>query len=347
MAAPAPDGEVLFATKILPLFNEKCLACHGKEPLKLKGGYDMRTRDALFKGGDSGTLALITGNADASPLYLAVTRAHEDDWKPMPPKLNDKLSTEQTDEIKAWINAGAPWPDEAKTKALADKWSAPDGVTVKTSGGLGDDWTNRRYKPENLWAYQPVKPLRTPEGQNPVDALIALHLPAGVTPAPRAEARTLIRRITYDLTGLPPTPEEITAFEGDTLRNPQSAIPDLIDRLLASPHYGEHWGRHWLDVVRYADTSGFANDYERGNAWRYRDYVIRSFNNDKPYNEFITEQIAGDELDEHRPENLVACGFLRMGPWELTSMEVPKIARQRFLDDVTNSVGEVFLAHSL
>ena len=351
-AAPAPDGEVLFATKIRPLFSDKCLACHGKEPQKIKGGYDMRTRAGLLKGGDSGASSINEGNADASPLYLAVTRAHEDDWKPMPPKQNDKLSAVQAEDIKTWINAGAPWPDEAKTKALADKWSAPDGITVKTSGALSEEWANRRYKPENLWAYQPVKPVRIADlgsrsGENPIDALIATHLPAGVKPAPRADPLTLIRRISYDLTGLPPTPEEITAFESESIRNPKSAIRNLVDRLLESPQYGEHWGRHWLDVVRYADSSGFSNDYERGNAWRYRDYVIRAFNNDKPYDQFVTEQVAGDELDERNPEMLVACGFLRMGPWELTAMEVPKIARQRFLDDVTNSVGEVFLAHSL
>ena len=347
-AASGPDGEVLFATKILPLINDKCLACHGKDPQKIKAGYDMRTRATAISGGESKTPAIIPGQADASPLYLAVTRAHEDDWKPMPPKLNDKLSTDQISSIKDWINAGAPWPDEARTKALADKWSAADGIVVKTSGGLGNDWTNRRYKPENLWAYLPVKALRTEDlGMSPIDALIALHLPKGATPVPRADPRTLIRRITYDLTGLPPTPEEICAFETESARNPQAAIGSLVDRLLESPHYGEQWGRHWLDVVRYADTSGFSNDYERGNAWRYRDYVVRSFNNDKPYDQFITEQVAGDEIDEHNPEFLVACGFLRMGPWELTGMEVPKIARQRFLDDVTNSVGEVFLAHSL
>ena len=348
-AQAAPDAEVLFATKVLPVFNEKCLACHGKDPQKIKAGYDMRTQASAFKGGESDKPAIVPGKADESPLYLAVTREHEDDWKPMPPKLADKLGTEQIAAIKDWINEGAPWPDEARTKALADKWSAADGIVVKTSGGLGGDWTNRRYKPENLWAYRPLRisESRMRNDQSPVDALIAKHLPEGVTPAPRADAKTLIRRITYDLTGLPPSPEETTAFESETIRDPKSAIRNLIDRLLESPHYGEHWGRHWLDVVRYADTSGFSNDYERGNAWRYRDYVVRSFANDKPYDQFIKEQIAGDEMDEKNPENLVGCGFLRMGPWELTGMEVPKIARQRFLDDVTNSVGEVFLAHSL
>ena len=348
-AQAAPNADVLFATKVLPVFNEKCLACHGKDPQKIKAGYDMRTQASTFKGGESEKAAIIPGKAEESSLYLAVTRDHEDDWKPMPPKQADKLSAEQVAAIKEWINGGAPWPDEAKTKALADKWSAADGIVVKTSGGLGGDWTNRRYKPENLWAYRPlgIADFGLRIGESPIDVLVAKHLPKGVTPAPRAEAKTLIRRITYDLTGLPPSPEETTAFEAESIRNPQSAIRNLIDHLLESPQYGEPWGRHWLDVVRYADTSGFSNDYERGNAWRYRDYVVRSIANDKPYDQFIKEQIAGDEMDEKNPEYLVACGFLRMGPWELTGMEVPKIARQRFLDDVTNSVGEVFLAHSL
>jgi hypothetical protein len=180
----------------------------------------------------------------------------------------------------------------------------------------------------------------------------------GVTPAPPADRRTLIRRATFDLTGLPPAPLDIAAFLDDPLPDSQ-AFAKVVERLLASPQYGEHWGRHWLDVVRYADSSGFANDYERGNTWRYRDYVIRSFNDDKPYDQFIIEQIAGDELFEQEVENpkseirnpkselLIATGMLRMGPWELTGMEVAKIARQRFLDDVTDVVGQAFMSHTL
>ncbi|MEZ6113532.1 MAG: DUF1549 and DUF1553 domain-containing protein [Pirellulaceae bacterium] len=159
-----------------------------------------------------------------------------------------------------------------------------------------------------------------------------------------------MRRVSFDLLGLPPTPAEIEAFVTDPSPD-EEAFDKLIERLLASPHYGEQYARHWLDVVRYADSSGFANDYERGSAWRYRDYVIRAFNDDKPYDQFIREQIAGDELyargGESDPELLVAAGFLRMGPWELTGMEVAKIARQRFLDDVTDAVGQVFLGHML
>ncbi len=389
-AAFCDDAELLFVRRVLPTFQEKCLACHGKDETKIKSGYDMRTAAAAFKGGDSGEAAIIAGKPDASPLYLAITREHEDDWKPMPPKEADKLYAEQIGWLKDWIASGAPWPDEARTQAIAkanaEKWSAEDGIPVKTSGGLSPEWTNRKYKPEGLWAYQPVKkpvssnqksvssgsgqdaraksetPMTAPpipdcSSANPIDALLAAKMPAGLQPAPPADARTFIRRATFDLLGLPPTPEEVAAFETDSIRNPQSAIRNLIERLLASPHYGERMAQHWLDVVRYADTSGFANDYERGNAWRYRDYVVRSFNADKRYDQFIREQIAGDEMAEDPIQNsefkiqhsdfLIATGFLRMGPWELTGMEVAKVARQRFLDDVTNSVGETFLAHSL
>ncbi|MDI1313432.1 DUF1549 and DUF1553 domain-containing protein, partial [Prosthecobacter sp.] len=234
----------------------------------------------------------------------------------------------------------------AIAKANAEAWSAEDGVIVKTTGALSPEWASRRYKPEGLWAYQPVKKPAV-KTSSPIDELIALHMPDGMHPAPAADALTFIRRATFDLTGLPPTPEETAAFEKEFIQDPASSIQHLVNRLLASPHYGERMARHWLDVTRYADSSGFANDYERGNTWRYRDYVVRSFNADKPYDQFIKEQIAGDEMPPGNSETLIATGFLRMGPWELTSMEVAKIARQRFLDDVTNSVGETFLAHSL
>ena len=356
----AEDADALFVRRIAPLFQEKCLACHGKDEGKIKGGYDMRTAAKAFEGGDSGKPAIVRGKPDESPLYLAVTRAHEDDWKPMPPKEADKLYTEQIAWIKEWIAAAAPWPDDTRAQAIAKanaaKWSVEDGIPMKTSGGLSAEWTNRKYKPEGLWAYQPVKKpavpaleSRSPQPaiRNPIDAFLAATMPEGLQPAPPADARTFIRRATFDLLGLPPTPEEVAVFEADSLRNPQSAIRNLIERLLASPYYGERMAQHWLDVTRYADTSGFANDYERGNAWRYRDYVVRSFNEDKRYDQFVREQIAGDELDPKNPEMLIATGFLRMGPWELTGMEVAKVARQRFLDDVTNGVGETFLAHSL
>lgn len=349
--AEGDSPEQLFVRRIQPLFSEKCLACHGNDPAKLKSGFDMRSRAAILAGGESGLPGLVPGKPEASAIFLAVTRRH-DDWEPMPPKEADQLSTEQVAWVKEWIAQDAPWPEGNRAREIAQsaaaKWSVEDGVTVKTSGGLAPEWTNRKYRPEGLWAYQPVrKPALAQTGAAAIDALIAKRIPDGLAPAPPADVRTLIRRATFDLTGLPPSPEEVAAFERDSVRDPEAALRGLIDRLLASPHYGERMAQHWLDVVRYADSSGFANDYERGNAWRYRDYVVRAFNQDKPYDQFIREQIAGDELAPADPEQLIATGFLRMGPWELTAMEVPKVARQRFLDDVTNSVGETFLAHSL
>jgi hypothetical protein len=341
---------------VQPMFEAKCLSCHGRDEEKIKGGLDLRTLASTLEGGDSLKPALVAGQPDVSPLYLAASRAH-DDWKPMPPKENDALTAEQREYLRDWIAAGAPWPDAARTKVLlaqTDKWSAADGVEVPTSGGLSNDWTHRRYKPENLWAYQPLRKPAVPTTRatggatvNPIDAFIGASLAeVKLAPAARADRRTLLRRVTFDLTGLPPTPEEVAAFLADRADD-ATAFATVVDRLLASPHYGEQMGLHWLDVVRYADSSGFANDYVRGNAWRYRDYVVRAFNADKPYDVFVREQIAGDELAPDNPEALIATGFLRMGPWELTGMEVPKVARQRFLDDVTDSVGEVFLAHPL
>ena len=351
----ADRGEWLFARRVLPLLKQKCLACHGEDPRgNIKSGLDMRTRAGLLQGGDSGQPAVSPGQPMASRLFIAVTR--QDPYLQMPPKENDRLTGEQVETIRQWIAAGAPWPDEIGRQELRrDQWTqgeSVEGVLVRTSGGQSDEWTYRRYLPENLWAYQPLEEpavpgSRYPDTRNPIDVFIERGLEKrSLQPAPMADRQTLIRRITYDLTGLPPTPQEIESFVGDPVPDTE-AVRKVVDRLLASPHYGQHWARHWLDVVRYADSSGFSNDYARGNAWRYRDYVIRSFNQDKPYDQFVREQIAGDEIDPEAPEMLVAAGFLRMRPWELTSMEVPKIARQRFLDDVTNMVGEVFLSHSL
>ena len=380
--ARCDDAEQLFVRRITPLFHEKCLACHGNDEAEMKGGFDMRTLATMLKGGDSETPGLIAGKPEESPLYHAVTRQHAD-WSPMPPKEADKLYAEQISWIQDWIAGGAPWPDKARMQEIAkaneEKWSLEDGIVMETSGGLSPEWTNRKYKPEGLWAYQPVKKPTPPASQgNPIDAFIAAKMPDGLTLAPAADRVTLIRRATFDLIGLPPKPEHVEAFVKDS-RPDGEAFADVVERLLVSPHYGERMAQHWLDVTRYADSSGFSNDYERGNAWRYRDYVVRAFNSDKPYDQFIQEQIAGDEMEEklegkggrrkleggstedliptssfdlppsmvHPSELIIATGFLRMGPWELTGMEVEKIARQRFLDDVVNSAGETFLAHSL
>ncbi|MBI2477098.1 MAG: PSD1 domain-containing protein [Planctomycetia bacterium] len=347
-ATPFSKGDRLFALKVKPLLAAKCLACHGGDKDEIQGELDLTTREKMLAGGETSTEVLVPGKAEQSLLYVATT------WKnaglEMPPKENDRLTEEQTWLLRDWINEGAPWPSEEAIAAIIDSHEA-EGIIVKTSGGLSDDWTNRRYKLEDLWAYQALwrdEGGRLKEkGKNPIDALIDEKLEVlGLTAAPPADRRTLIRRVTYDLIGLPPTPEEVAAFVNDETSE-DHALAKVVDRLLDSPHYGEQWGRHWLDVVRYADSSGFANDYERGNTWRYRDYVIRSFNDDKPYDQFIREQVAGDELGPDNAELLVATGFLRMGPWELTGMEVAKVARQRFLDDVTDAVGQVFLSHPL
>jgi hypothetical protein len=346
------DAERLFAERLLPLLKEKCLACHGNDEKKLHGKLDLRTRAAMLQGGESGQPALVPGQPEKSLLYVSVTRRNED--LVMPPKENDRLSPEQVEWFRRWIAAGAPWPEHLPSPSnLAESWAKADGVVLQTSGGRSPEWTNRKYRPEDIWAYRPVRRYLVPNAlldsaraQNPIDAFLQEKLAAkGVQhTAPPVDKLTLLRRATFDLAGLPATPEEMDAFLKD---ESPSAFAKLVERLLASPRYGEQQARHWLDVVRYADTSGLANDYERPSAWRYRDYVVRSFNADKPFDRFITEQLAGDELDADNTEMLVATGFLRMGPWEHTGMSVAAVTRQDFLDDVTHSVGVTFLGQGL
>ncbi|QDV25481.1 PSD1 and planctomycete cytochrome C domain-containing protein [Aureliella helgolandensis] len=358
------DNAALFVRRIAPLLQEKCIACHGSEAENIEGSLDLLSDAGWRSGSDSGVLAIVPGKADESPLFLAATR-EADEWSAMPPKDAERLTAEELGWLKEWIAGGATWPDQEESQRIAleyeDAWSVEDGVRLETSGGLSADWTNRRYAPESIWGYQPVRtPSANFDDAGMLDEFIVQRLPAGLAVAPPADRTQLIRRATFDLTGLPPSPEDVRRFVEDP-RADDLVWAELVDRLLESPHYGERMAQHWLDVVRYADSSGFANDYDRGNAWRYRDYVVRAFNEDKPYDQFVREQIAGDEIAEQMThsdapptatgssvsELIVATGFLRMGPWELTSMEVAKVARQRFLDDATNSVGETFLAHSL
>jgi hypothetical protein len=348
----AAEAERLFAERVLPLLKEKCFVCHGNDDKKLRGKLDLRTRAGMLKGGESGQPALVPGQPEKSPLYVSVTRRDGD--LAMPPKENDRLSAEQVEWIRRWIAADAPWPELAKPRpTAAGQWDSADGVPVKTSGGRSPEWTNRKYRPEDIWAYQPVRRSSVPKAaldparvQNPIDAFLQEKLAGrGVERlAPPADKLPLIRRATFDLTGLPPTPDDLEAFLHD---DSPDAFTRLVERLLQSPHYGEQQARHWLDVVRYADTSGYANDYERPHAWRYRDYVVRSFNADKPFDRFVMEQLAGDELDPNDPEMLVAVAFLRMGPWEHTGMSVAAVTRQDFLDDVTHSAGVTFLGQGL
>ena len=349
------SAEVEFTLKVLPLLKAKCFGCHGDDAKDVKGDLDVRSLEAMLKGGESGEASIVPGNPEDSLLYQAVMW----DGLEMPPKQNDRLTTEQTELVRRWIATGAPWPDSATQRKIRNAermiHETEEGVIANTSGGLSDDWTYRRYRPEDLWAFRPIQEIVVPESaaSHPIDFFIQSRLAdASLVPAAEADALTLLRRARFDLTGLPPEPQEIHEFQLAWQSDRDQAWSDLIDSLLASPAYGERWGQHWLDVTRYADTGGYSNDYERSNMWRYRDYVIRSFNNDKPYNEFVVEQLAGDELWEQQPagerdpELLVATGFLRMGPWD-PAMVKNSEARQIYLDDVVNAVGQTFLSTTL
>ena len=337
-------GEKLFALKVKPLFVQKCMACHGDDPKKIKGDLDMRTRESLLLGGETyEDEVLIPGKGETSFLYILTTRVEED--MEMPPKEADKLTREETWSIRDWIDEGAPWPSEDRVARIQEEYA--EGEQVATSKALSEEWQKRRYETGKLWAYRPLKVEDVPASEHPVDWFVNRKLKeTGLDPAPDASPRALYRRLSFGLTGLPPDPVAAAKFERELAKSKDSLLGH-VEELMATPHYGEHFARHWLDVARYADSAGFANDYARPNAWRYRDYVVRSFNRDKPYDRFVKEQVAGDEMDPDNPENLVAVGFLRMGPWEQTGMSVFKETRQMWLDDVTDSVGQTFLAHAM
>lgn len=342
--------ERFFLQKVRPLLEQKCLGCHGNTPDDIKGEYNMLSRAALIKGGESEEPAIIVGKPEQSPFWTAVT--WKDDTLQMPPQERNRLSDAEIAVLKQWITDGAVWSDK-KLVPHSSQTETSTEIVMSTSGGQSPTWTSRTYQPEDVWAYQPIQRPAVPwdalkgkpqNQRHPIDAFIARkRKEKQLSPAPPADPKTLLRRATYDLTGLPPTATQLKEF---TTAKRDNAWPALIKQLMSSPQYGEQMAQMWIDVVRYADTSGFANDYERPNAWRYRDYLVRSFNADKPYDRFIIEQLAGDELDPTDPELLIATGFLRSGPWEHTGMSVAAVTRQLFLDDITQSVGVSFLAHS-
>jgi hypothetical protein len=311
-AQTVDEAGAIFVKHVRPLLKEKCAGCHGAA--MQSNGLSLTSRDAILMGGKRGP-AIVPGDSGHS---LIVSALEQSGALKMPP--GQKLPAESVAAVKRWVELGAPWVDEAPATA---QW---------------------KLAPADVWEFQPLSHPAVPDANgSPVDAFINVKLrEKKLTPAPRAGRSTLLRRATFDLIGLAPTPEEMRAFLQDPASD-QEAFRKVVDRLLASPHYGERWGRHWLDVVRYADSGGYSNDFERPNAWRYRDYVIRSFNADKPYNEFAREQIAGDEIDAKDPEKLVATGFLRMGPWEHTGMSVAAETRQAWLDDVTHTTAATFM----
>jgi hypothetical protein len=308
-AAPAVDA-AFFTREVRPVLEKSCLGCHGVGA-KLSG-LDLRTRAAALAGGTRGP-ALVPGDAAKSRLYQLVTGAHA---PVMPP--NGKLEPRAVQAVKRWIDGGAPWPDEKIETAAAQVW-----------------WS---FKPPVLPAQPAVENrawLKTA-----VDAFVLAKLEeAGLAPSPPAPRRVLIRRVYMDLIGLPPTPEEVRAFEAD--QSPD-AWEKVVDRLLASPHYGERWGRHWLDLVRYADSSGFEGDKDRPLAYRYRDYVIEAFNKDKPYDQFVREQLAGDEIRPGDREAIIATGYLACGQEDFAMVKLP-MTRADELDDLVSTTGSVFL----
>ena len=294
-AADGVAGIEFFEKKIRPVLADNCYKCHAASSDKIKGGLKLDTRADMLKGGDTGP-AIVPGDAEKSLLIKAVR--YTDEELKMPPK-DKKLSAEQIADLEAWVKMGAPDPRTNSAAAV---------TSVVTDQA-------RKH-----WAYRPVHPPAMPSvkrskwAQTSIDNFVLAKLEAkSLTPSPRADRRTLIRRASYDLIGLPPTPEEVDAFVAD--KSPD-AFAKLVDRLLASPHYGERWGRYWLDVARYADTKGYVFEEERRYAfsYTYRDYVIRALNEDLPYDQFIVQQIAADLLplgEDKRP--LAALGFLTLG----------------------------------
>ena len=294
-----------FGREIRPLLQERCIECHGEK--KQKGELRLDAKVHAFKGGHDGP-AILAGNAEASPLFQRLTSTDEDEK--MPPK-GDPLTPSQISLIREWINSGAKWPENATDKAaLTDKrlqhWSVQP---IKVASALAQ---SLELKPEQL----------------SIDTFIEAKLRENkLTMSPQADALTLTRRLSFDLLGLPSDPSH-QSF---------SSYENLVDTLLASPHFGERQARHWLDIVHYADTHGFERDQLRPNAWRYRDYVIDSFNTDKPYDQFLREQIAGDLLAK---ANLTALGFLAAGPWDFVGQQetrsdmLRRAARALDLDDM-------------
>lgn len=320
VAAPANDG-ALFRDTVAPILERNCVGCHsGNKP---KGGLSLVSVKSAMSGGESGA-SIVPGKPDESSLLDYISGND-----PEMPKDAKPLSAEEVESIRQWIAAGAVWPVD---RQLADK----------------------KQNDTNWWSLKsPVKPaipeIRNPqfEIRNPIDAFILAKLAEKkLTPSTEADRQTLIRRLYYDLVGLPPAPEEVDAFVADS--DPQ-AYEKLVDRLLASPQYGERWGRHWLDIVHYGDTHGYDKDQPRPDAWPYRDYVIRSFNEDKPYGQFVQEQLAGDRLFPGTRDGIEALGFISAGPWDLIGhAEVPeekidgKIARMLDRDDMVSNTMNSF-----
>ena len=324
--ALAQGDKAQIAQQAIALLQTRCLRCHGEDKTSR---LDMRSRDTLLQGGSRGA-ALVAGNADESLLYKFISGNQQ----PRMP-LGEQLTSAEIDLLKRWIDDGAQWTDVKQ--GAEENHNTTERFDLYKGRPITDE-------ERNYWAFR--TPVRAPFPavrnsawvKNPIDAFVLAKLEAkDLQPSPPADKRTLLRRVTFDLTGLPPTPEELKAFLID---NSPDAYAKVVKRLLASPRYGERWAQHWLDVVRFGETNGYELDAEREQAWRYRDYVIRSFNEDKPYDRFLLEQIAGDELDPQKFELRVATGFLRAGPQHVVAgNQIEALNRQEWLTEAMLGIG--------
>jgi hypothetical protein len=351
---PASEDRFFFE-RVRPLLASRCWSCHGRD--KAEGGLRLDSRDAAMQGGDSGP-ALVLGNPDQSLMLMAVKRTHK--VLEMPPK--EKLSTRDINTLERWIQDGSPWPEAP----------APSSTAPSVAGErIGDAWSDARNpivqlfggQRLELWSLKAVNRPKVPEvkdsswAKHDLDRFILARLEKeGASPPAVADERALARRLYFDLTGLPPTPQQVADFKTAVTRSgADNAISALVDELLDSSRLGEHFARMWLDVVRYSDSNGFDWDEFRPQSWRFRDYVVRSFNADKPFDQFIREQLAGDELFDGPPktpaeqDSLVATGYLRLGPHDNAAKLFDEQDRSRaeLLADVTETTAAAFLGLTL
>ncbi|MFI5259944.1 MAG: PSD1 and planctomycete cytochrome C domain-containing protein [Candidatus Limnocylindrales bacterium] len=330
-AKPFTPGQVRFyETEVRPILKAHCLKCHGDGP-KIRGDFRLDSRAAVLRGGELGP-AVSLREPEKSRLLEAIR--YED--LEMPPA--GKLPAHEIDVLTRWVKDGLPWTGESKTAAGVPPIRR---VPAKTPAPRA---------PRDAWSFRPVRrpalPVVKDRGwcRSPIDVFLLSRLEAeGLQPAPPADRVTLIRRLTYDLTGLPPTPREVDAFLAD---HAVGAYEHLVDRLLASPHYGEKWGRHWLDLVRYGETDGYERDSAKPFAWRYRDYVIAALNEDKPFDHFIREQLAGDEIDPDSAGPLIATGYYRLGIRDDEPAD-RLLAHYDGLDGIISTTGQVILGMSI
>jgi len=325
-AEPDRQGIEFFESKIRPVLIQHCYSCHSEEAKKTKGGLRVDTRDGLRKGGEIGP-AIVPGEVKNSLLIDAIRHSRAD--LQMPPKA--KLSEGVIADFVKWVEMGAPDPRDGKP--VAKRKLDEEGRT---------HWA---FQPFAKIAPPPVKGTSWP--RTAIDRFLLARLePKGLQPVGDVSAPLLVRRLYLDLIGLPPTSEEVEGFEKSAIGNRQSAIEEVVDRLLARPEYGERWARHWLDVARYAESSGFEGDPFRPHVWRYRDYVIDAFNQDKPFDRFLTEQLAGDEVEGANAESKIALTFLRLGTYDGNAGN-KELHRYDQFDDVLSTVAQAFLGQTL